>query len=345
MIEFAITRAIGMGPLPDLLEERGGSRSVARVFGSAEVPLALIEERRHWMPLDLMARLFERGAWEIGDPLFGLSVGKTMQPGDYGLWLVHAMQAETLREGIERAGQFLPHHQKGGTLGFAPRGAGRVAFRYWNPKSCDPAYRQHSDHIVPTMIGFARSYLGQGWLPESVEVAYDAGDWEDPISAMNTREAAIGVPWRFGCGATAIVFQESDLDRSRPMPAALRGSVVTSAEVLAEDLAGRSILPTDRFGAMIAMRLLDGATDIEGAARALGLGVRTFQRRLAENGLSYASLLSRIRMTRAAALLLETDRPVGEIALDTGYGDPAHFTRAFKRHHGEAPSTFRTKPS
>ena len=48
-------------------------------------------------------------------------------------------------------------------------------------------------------------------------------------------------------------------------------------------------------------------------------------------------------MLEAARLLRFTDRSVGEIAWQTGFGDPLYFSRAFKRHHGEPPTVFRDR--
>jgi len=46
-------------------------------------------------------------------------------------------------------------------------------------------------------------------------------------------------------------------------------------------------------------------------------------------------------MIEAARLLRFSNRSVSEIAYLTGFGDPLYFSRAFKRHHGAAPSAFR----
>lgn len=46
-------------------------------------------------------------------------------------------------------------------------------------------------------------------------------------------------------------------------------------------------------------------------------------------------------MLEAARLLRFTDRTIGEISHETGFSDPLYFSRAFKRHHGLAPSAYR----
>ena len=85
-----------------------------------------------------------------------------------------------------------------------------------------------------------------------------------------------------------------------------------------------------------------GRTDIEGAAAKLGIGTRTFQRRLNGEGLSYNHLLSTCLKTRATDLLAESKLTVADIADALGYSSQTHFSRAFKRWAGVSPGKFRS---
>jgi AraC-like DNA-binding protein len=46
-------------------------------------------------------------------------------------------------------------------------------------------------------------------------------------------------------------------------------------------------------------------------------------------------------MERAAELLTTRGLTVREVAARVGYRQPAQFAKAFRRHHGQAPSDFR----
>jgi transcriptional regulator GlxA family with amidase domain len=46
-------------------------------------------------------------------------------------------------------------------------------------------------------------------------------------------------------------------------------------------------------------------------------------------------------MLRAADLLRGGDAPVNQVASAVGYRQPAQFAKAFRRHHGTPPSSFR----
>jgi PAS domain S-box-containing protein len=53
--------------------------------------------------------------------------------------------------------------------------------------------------------------------------------------------------------------------------------------------------------------------------------------------------LMNVRMNAACHLLVTTDLPISEIALQTGFYDQSHFTNQFVRHRGLPPSQFRHK--
>lgn len=61
----------------------------------------------------------------------------------------------------------------------------------------------------------------------------------------------------------------------------------------------------------------------------------------AECGLSLKDYVTRERMALAGALLKNTDIPVSEVALCTGYHNFAHFSTAFRKYSGMRPLTYR----
>ena len=77
-------------------------------------------------------------------------------------------------------------------------------------------------------------------------------------------------------------------------------------------------------------------------ADALAVPPAALSRALSEvTGRSTKELITDRVMLEAARLLRFTDLSVGEVAHRAGFADPLYFSRAFKRHAGEAPSDFR----
>ncbi|MGH6675101.1 MAG: helix-turn-helix transcriptional regulator, partial [Xanthobacteraceae bacterium] len=65
------------------------------------------------------------------------------------------------------------------------------------------------------------------------------------------------------------------------------------------------------------------------------------QRLLSDHGATFNQLVGETLLRRAKVLLDDGATPITEIALELGYRDPAHFTRAFRRWMGVSPSAYR----
>jgi AraC-like DNA-binding protein len=62
-----------------------------------------------------------------------------------------------------------------------------------------------------------------------------------------------------------------------------------------------------------------------------------------EAGSSMHKRLTKVRIRHAEALLLSSDLPIGDIALECGFATIQHFSRVFKEAHGQAPLEFRRR--
>ena len=84
------------------------------------------------------------------------------------------------------------------------------------------------------------------------------------------------------------------------------------------------------------------ALSLDQVALQVAASRRQLQRAFAEAGeTSFRDYLQRVRMDRAAELLREGTAPVNEVASEVGYRQAAQFAKAFRRHHGAPPSSFR----
>jgi AraC-like DNA-binding protein len=173
-------------------------------------------------------------------------------------------------------------------------------------------------------------------------------------------------------GSSARVFSREVVASHRPLAAILRliGDEVELSKSPSDALLGllfRSLLvyvsrmtealPRPRWGRPLrdrriehALELLDGDLSkywtVEHLARAVGLSRPVFARQFVRMlRLSPMRYLVQRRMQAAAELLLDTDASLAEVATRVGYQSEFAFGRAFKRHHGVAPGTYRRRPS
>jgi len=83
---------------------------------------------------------------------------------------------------------------------------------------------------------------------------------------------------------------------------------------------------------------------LDDIARRVASSRRQLQRAYSEIGhTTFRDHLTSIRMERAAALLDSRALSVRDVAHRVGYRQPAQFAKAFRRHHGIAPSDFRAR--
>ncbi|MEN8801870.1 MAG: AraC family transcriptional regulator, partial [Thiogranum sp.] len=116
------------------------------------------------------------------------------------------------------------------------------------------------------------------------------------------------------------------------------GSGLTATATLADEF--KTSL-TSSLKAVLSAYLPEQLPSIEFAADMAGTSVRTLQRRLKGNAVTYSDLINELRYERAARLLRESDATALDIALEVGYEDPSHFSRAFKRIAGVSPREYR----
>jgi len=327
-----MTQAVGFGPLPELLVGRAGSRALDTIFRRASLPLAVLDHRDTLVPLATMAAVFEDAARAVGERSFGFLVGKAMSHLKFGAWVEYSAAGTTLGEGLRRSVAGIRYHQTTGRLSLALEPPFAV-FRYHRPRGV--ASMQHSDHVIGPMCRFVASYLGPGWRPAWIELDYPRDpDWRviDDLAEA---------PLRFERRGVGVAMAIEDLARPRLTP--LKTRYVTLHDVSERAAFNGTHEPLRSILALVSLRLLDGATDIERTAEMAGLGVQGLQRRLRACGLSYRKVVQVARLRRAEALLRETTMTVTEIALTLGYADHASFTRAFSRGSGCSPSTYRQR--
>lgn len=130
-------------------------------------------------------------------------------------------------------------------------------------------------------------------------------------------------------------------------PYSQRRMVSIAAELLA--LAGRRLGAkeeasriVERVVEMMQAHYQDASLNVNALADSLGCHRATLTRRFIEMmGVSPGEYLARLRMQEAAALLRNSQLPIGDIGGKVGMPNRSHFSRAVKRASGMAPGALR----
>jgi len=88
--------------------------------------------------------------------------------------------------------------------------------------------------------------------------------------------------------------------------------------------------------------LSQGPPSVQLAAHLGDMSVRSLQRHLADEGSSYMEVVQQAKFGVACELLKRPGIKVEDVAYETGFANPPHFTRFFRRIAGVSPSEYRT---
>jgi AraC-like DNA-binding protein len=102
--------------------------------------------------------------------------------------------------------------------------------------------------------------------------------------------------------------------------------------------------PTDvvrRVREAVATSLREGEPTLQVVAANQNTSVRTLQRRLAEEGVTFRSVVDEVRQELAQGMLADGRLTIAEMAYLLGYSEPSAFHRAYKRWTGKTPEEYR----
>ncbi len=124
-----------------------------------------------------------------------------------------------------------------------------------------------------------------------------------------------------------------------------RGAAV-AADGSARVASSPGLQTADRYGDWVSLMLREANTlqpTVAQLAALLNMAHRTLARRLADEGINFRELSTRIRHERACAMLADPSVPLHQIAYQLGYGDITAFIRGFRRASGLTPAEYRER--
>jgi AraC-like DNA-binding protein len=307
---LALIRSAAVAPVVAFL--RGAGAPVERLLGLSHLPPLILHTRESLIPLRQAVHFLEGSARETGIGNLGSLAAGHAAIAMLGMFGHLVRQEVTLARALETAIRAMPAFSSGLSYRLTIEGS-RAEVRHEFTDAYAGGSRQAREYFHTLMLGLVRLVQRQ----------------REPDEARST----------ISNGPPVVVFPAGMLERPLeplfPARAIDEGAVQTwLASTPAGDFAGAVQQVIDTLSFPTAPRI--GLT-----AAAIGISVRGLQRRLAEAGMSYERLVVQSRFATATQLLQNTDATVLDVALDAGYSDHAHFTRAFRRWTGMSPSEFR----
>jgi AraC-like DNA-binding protein len=278
------------------------------------------------IPVERVGNLLQAAAAASGNEAFGLCMAESRQLSNLGAVGLLIRDQASLRDSLEVLMRYQAVVNASLSL-MVQESAGLVVIRE-DLKAGNPqqSTRQRVEMALCVILRLMRLFLGAGWQPRRVCFAHPAP--RDQSTHLRVFGRRVEFDYDYNC----IVCTKADLDTRNPSadPAMVR---------YAKQLLDAS--PRPRQGAMlgdvrrtILLLLPSGRCTIEQVAEHLGIVCRTLQRRLTEQGENFSSMVNAIRRELATRYVLESDRPLTDVAMLLGFSAPSAFSRWYQAQFG-----------
>lgn len=312
--------------------ERAGA-STDRFLAAAGLDRELIEDGRARLPVGAYQRTIAAAIEVSGDPAFGLHMGEQANSAMFDVLGHLAEHAPSLRESLQTAARYSRLMAEGHEPQLSESGE-QAAWRLPTMRGDSAPVRLTSEFAMSAMLTMLRRFAGPDARPSRVAFAYPAPEY------VAEYQRIFGEAVRFEQEFTEVEFPRSWLDRSHLYRSPDLYSLLETQAERALGRLERDAPLVERIRDLLASRGARPAT-MDEVARELGMSARSLRRQLTAEGVSYADLVERSRISTAKRMLEDPRVTIQEAAYAMGFAAPAAFHRAFKRWTGMTPKQYR----
>ena len=312
--------------------------SVEPLLKGAHLTLSQMDNPQAHLKVRDQIQFLNLVAGALADDYLGFHLAQTPDLREFGLFYYVLASAETLMDAFERAARYSSILNEGVCFRCTDDGELRLSLCYVGVNRYPD--RHQIEFLVTALVRISRQLSGLHLLPSRVRLVHfrDRNGSEFP--------EYFGDDVQFGADEDEIVF-----------PARIAKLPVVSADPYlsklligyCEEALSKRMGHSRSFRAAVENAIVPllphGKASASEIARRLGLGQRTFARRLSTEGLTFSGLLERLRFDLANRYLTDRNLSISEIAWLLGYQEVGGFSHAFKRWTGKTPREKRTKPA
>jgi AraC-like DNA-binding protein len=259
-----------------------------------------------------------------------------MRCDDYGAFGLAWKSATTLRGSFDRAERYglvltsVSVHEVESTVG------GAFLHLHREGERC-LGLRLSNEATLASIASISREVASGPFRPQEVHLKHPAPD------SVSAHEAYFGCTVHFGSEREGLLVSEATLRTpNRLGDPAIVDFFDTHLDGELEQL-DDSVGLERRVRDLVTTSLSEGVPLLSDVSSRLAMSGRTLQRRLAEQGTSFQTLVDDARRDLAKRLLQDTDYSLIEVAFMTGFSEQSALTRAFKRWVGRTPGAFRAE--
>lgn len=316
--------ATSLSHAPELIRDLGGDP--AELLARLGIDPDVVGAYDRFVPFSVLSTLIGTCAEELRVPDFGLRLARRQDPDILGPVAIVARHAETVGAALRGVTEFA-HVYSPALATDMSVGETEACYELGTLVHGLP-YRPH---VVELALGvtlvMSRNLAGPDFRPQRVTFQHQQ------ISETDVYTEYFGCPVEFGADRNMMVVPRGVLDRRLPTGDPL------AHDIAVRFMAGRDpeVAFSDAVSALITRALPAGAATLGAVAELMMLHPRALQRRLAESGRTFESMVDDVRRELASTLLAKRDVPLSAVAQQLGYSEQSALTRSCRRWFGVTP--------
>jgi AraC-like DNA-binding protein len=318
-----LIRASSLLNYAGLVTELGGDPR--KLLRAKWIDPSVAGDHDRFIPYTTLAMVIGAAARELDCPDFGLRLSRRQSIDMLGPIAVIARHADTVAEAIEDIAKYIHTYSPAIGVGLRREAAhSEFTFTIMLPRLA------HRDLMVELSLGielgFLRFLIDEDFAPVRVTMQHPR------LAQPRDYADLFGCPVDFECERNSLVVPNSVL--SEPIHGRHAAAHALAEKYLAPMRPDLAV--ADHVGELVRRLLPLNHATLVGVAREMAIHPRVLQRRLAEAGTTFETILDDVR--RATALTLSTDGlQVAQIAAALGYSEQSSYSRACRRWFGESP--------
>jgi len=288
------------------------------------------------VPCIFSAKLLQAASELYHEPDLNVSIflGQHFQPFHLNLFGYLILNSPTMREAYKRAIDYQVLVGDGLHISFVEGdGVARIRIMIIEPEML-PYKRCLMDWHLAMHVALHRQLLGVDSCPEMIYMEHKAPE------NLQAHQDFFRCKLTFDADKYEIVVAEKLLDRKLKFA---NPQLYLMFQKMADELL--LVMTGERlFSRKVSQYLLElipvKKTSIEDVATRMAIGVRTLQRKLNEENVSFHELLNDVRKELALHHLAGQQLSISEISYLLGFAEPSVFHRSFKKWTGQTPKDY-----
>lgn len=330
---MSVIRATGLLHYRELVSELGVDPDP--LLRKAGVRPADVGDHEIFLSYRSMVVAMESAARVTATPDFGRRLALLQGIGIFGPVWVATRTAPTLGEALRVASVYLSTYSPAVAVSLEP--------------TDDPSHTFFELRIVPSGLGaisqvtelslgialeVLRHLRGAGYRPLAVHFRHD------PLTERRTYREYYGCTARFAERRSGFTLRNADLAHPVDGDSEAHQVILRYLDGLIDSDDNTLVAPVRR---LVRQLLPTGAVTMDLLARQFALHPKTFQRRLADEGTTFGTLVAGVRKELTEHYLRDTDLGLTQVARELGYAEHSVLTRSCTRWYGVGPGLLRER--